>query len=303
MGRDIVVTGVLGAAAVLIIYIANRVIVLGHQYLRARGYEFEYARHTARAMLDDLEGTLTYGTVTIPRAATRRGPPWPELAHDGVLWDLDLEREGIALPEWAEPGADRVTLYGGASGSLGSDYGPPRGRGGWPDGDAGQGGPGSEPSGAPGPAPLQLPPGWSQEPLFPDFPDVPDDPATDETWARLMRAWGPEEARGDAETGPASQPMGSGLGREGEGATGTATRDREIGLWSPLRNTGRGGDRYYSTAAAPTRPPAAAAAGPGWAPTRLGTRFDAELAAQCSAWIREQNADVTGYLERLRSTR
>jgi len=53
---------------------------------------------------------------------------------DPLLWATDFDRCSVPgcvdcppatnLPSWADPEADRVTLYGGASGSMGADYGP-----------------------------------------------------------------------------------------------------------------------------------------------------------------------------------
>jgi len=299
MGKDgIVVAGVLGILAVIAIWRWADAILwaLGwpRRYLRARGYEHELARHTARALLDEIERPATYATVTIARAEVTGKPPWPdleplppdELGPLAAQWQSAIEAAGEPLPEWADPYADRVGAYGLNSGSSGSDYHggqfspwgkrpAPAGNG---TGDAGQGEPGSEPYGAPVPAPLILPPGWSQPALpFPGDPD-PDDPALDVTWARLVAAWDGAElpVRGD-------------------------DQDRDGGC-APTES--RPAARADVTSVLSPRPfkeatQALSALPPGWAPSKLGTRFDVELAAECARYAREQDADVTDYLERL----
>lgn len=65
---------------------------------------------------------------TLPVVEVEGKPPWLDELYDdyhpppSALTD---ERDYLAAaPAWAAPEADRVTLYGGASGSMGSDYGP-----------------------------------------------------------------------------------------------------------------------------------------------------------------------------------
>ena len=297
MARDVIAAGVLGVLAVIVIVLVNRAIVLGHRYLTARGYEFEYARHTAAAVRAELDAqTQTYGTVAY--APTRNSPPWPVL--EPAAWQSDIEASGGELPEWARPDADRVTAYGMESGSSGSDYHggalPAAAEGDRP--PPVTGGPGSEPYGVPGPVPLSAPlPGTLTSSLA---PFIGDDPAMDEKWDRLMAAWSREGSAGTPL--PAERPDSGAVerGREDEGSTGTATRETLTALGSPnpLGNTGRGGAVPVTAAAAPVPGDAAAAVSPGTG-SRLATRFDVELAAECARYIREQNKDVTEYLERL----
>lgn len=282
-GSGIIVAGVLGVLTVVAVAVWHepliRVLSWPRRYVRARGYEYELARHTAAGLRAELDQTLTYATVTIPRADVAGDPPW----EPAEPVDFDPRRYGLPLPEWADPYADRYSGYGGNSGSGGSDYHggelPAAAEGGRTQ-PAATGGPGSEPYGVTGPA------------THP-FGDVPEDPAQDETWARLMDAWQARPTAGSwARKGSAGIPQpardpnsGAGeRGREDDGSTGTATRALELGSPSPLGITGPGDAT------------AVASPGPG---SRLATRFDVELAAECARYIREQNRDVTDYLERL----
>ena len=63
--------------------------------------------------------------LTLPRAPVAGRPPWMAGFYDDqhpppATYDRTYL---AAAPVWAAPESDRVTLYGGASGSLGSDYG------------------------------------------------------------------------------------------------------------------------------------------------------------------------------------
>lgn len=292
MGRDIIAAGALGVLAVIVVTVWHETILWvaswPRRYVRARGYEHELARHTAAGLRAELDWTPTYATVTIPRADVAGEPPW----SPAEPVDYDPGRYGLPVPEWADPYADRYTGYGGNSGSGGSDYHggelPAAREGGRPPAVTGE--PGSESFGTPGPA------------TYP-FGDAPEDAALDETWARLERAWLEQEwaQPGSAGIPPPARDPDSGAverGREDDGSTGTATRARELGSLSPLGITGRGGVVPVTPAAAPGSRDATAVASPGPG-SRLGTRFDVELAAECAHFIREQDADVTGYLERL----
>jgi len=285
VGRDgSVVAGVLGVLAVVVIWRwADAVLwALGwpRRYLRARGYEHELARHTARALLEELERPATYATVTIPRAEVSGEPPWPVI--DGPEWD--------ALPEWAHPYADRSSAHGLNSGSSGSDYHggelPTAGEGGarrpMGMGTRAAGEPGSELYGAPVPAHPTVTLSYGEL----ELPVTERDAAIAETWARLSEAWASEGSAGIPQ--PARDPNSGAVerGREGDGATGTATR--ELAAWAP-----------ESARQAHPGPLDASSPAPGWAPSKLGTRFDVELAAECARYVREQDADVTDYLERL----
>ena len=246
MGRDILAAGLLGAAMVILITILfprlERVLTWPRHYARARGYEFEFARHTAAALRADLDA-LEPGAI-IPRAAVAGEPPW----KPAEPVDFDPGRYGLPVPEWADPYADRYSGYGGNSGSNGSDYGRGAEPGVWPT-LAGNGtGDGGRTSAITG-----------------------DDlgPLAD-TWARLEQAWA------DGTAAPS-------VILEGTAAASSPESDP---------NPGPGGD-------AGMVPSGAAPSGPAWAPTRLGTLFDAVLAAEASAYIQDQNRDVTEYLERL----
>ena len=228
MGRDIIAAGLLGICAVILVTLCHapleRALTWPRRYVRARGYELELARHTARAMLEELERVPDYRTATLERAEVAGDPPWPVLEP---RWQSDLERAGEELPGWAEPRADRVTAFGMESGSSGSDYGKAPGAWAVPadsgTGDTGRGG------------------GRGAEAYAPPLsaPTITGDdlgPLTD-TWVRLEQAWA------DGMAAPSVTLEG--------------------------------------------------------APTRLGTLFDAVLAAEVSAYIQDQNRDVTEYLERL----
>lgn len=247
MGRDIVVAGALGVLAVIAVTVWHRELIWlaswPRRYVRARGYEFELARHTAAGLRAELDALPTYATVTIPRADVAGEPPWEPA--DPV--DYDPGRYGLPRPEWADPYAPRYTGFGGNSGSSGSDY---------------HGG--------------ELPP------AAPPFGKAPEDAALDETWARLEQAWAQQGSAGIPQ--PARDPNSGAeeRGREDDRSTGTATREHGLGSLSPLGNPGE----------------ATAVASPG-PRSRLATRFDVELAAECARFIRDQNADVTDYLERL----
>lgn len=309
MGRDgIVVAGVLGVLSVLIVWRWPEPILAlltwPRRYVRARGYEFELARHTAAGLRAELDATghgpVTYGTVAY--APVSGEPPWPlEVSHgkprDYALertlaeprWLSDMEAAGEPVPAWAAPDADRSSAYGLNSGSSGSDYHggelPTAGEGGACRplkalGTRAAGGPGSEPYGVTGPA------------------TYPDDPALDETWARLEKAWAQESSAGIPQ--PARDPNFGAVerGREDDGSTGTATRELALGSPIPLGSTGAGGAVPVTPGSAPGSRDAAAVASPGPG-SRLATRFDVELAAQCARWIREQDRDTWAYLERL----
>lgn len=283
MGRDVIVAT--GAAAVLVVGLVyfwpeiSWALRWPRRYYWARAYDRDRAAHTALAVAvrADLD------TMTIPRAEVAGAPPW-DMLDDPTLWQSDLERDGRPLPAWADPGADRVSLFGLNSGSAGSDYGggvSPRGR--WPGpagngtGDPGRGAPGSEPSGAPGPAPLDLPPGWSQPQLPFDDPDGRDARKFDDTWDRLVNAWG-----------------------GGLGAPSPDPRSKDAPS-SPAKSGPAVGQPPAGPGSEPTRPPdpAVVVSGAGWAPTRLGTRFDAELAADVSKMIRDMDRECSAYLDDL----
>lgn len=270
MGRDILAAGLLGAAMVILITILfprlERVLTWPRHYARARGYEFEFARHTAAALRAELDA-LEPGAI-IPRADVAGEPPW----KPAEPVDFDPGRYGLPVPEWADPYADRYTGYGGNSGSNGSDYGRGAEPGVWPT-PAGNGtGDGGRTSAITG-----------------------DDlgPLAD-TWARLEQAWADGTAAPSVileGTAAASSPES---GRQGPAAllSGLVASDDQPPAPGSDPNPGPGGD-------AGMVPSGAAPSGPAWAPTRLGTLFDAVLAAEASAYIQDQNRDVTEYLERL----
>lgn len=193
MGRDILA----GVAMGLLVAAVLWAVELVRRYIRAKGYELAGAQHAARQALAaaDSYGYGSVGSMTL-EDETRF---FTELA--APVWQSDLEREGVPLPAWAAPEAQRDTTYGVNTGD--GDQLPP----------------------------LNLPPGWPRPALFPDRldPDGPGDPDLDEKWDRLVAAW--EED--------------------------------------------------------------------GWQPTKLGTQFDADLAAEVAAWLREQDQDAARYLDRL----
>ena len=294
MGRDILAAGMLGALAVIVITFCHPWIVRAatwpRRYLRARGYELEQARHTYAALLGELERPQTYATVTIPRAQTAGDPPWPELEDEtgyyASLPDWDPLSTHGALPDWAEPGADRVTAFGINSGSSGSDYGKTPPRGAWPapaddgTGDAGRvmRGRGPEACGPPAPAPA-MPENRGPEHFGISGEDL--GPLT-ATWDRLLTAW-------------ADDPAAPSVTLEGTNAASSPEP-----VTAGQLSTGPGRDPMPGPDGdAGTLPRGAAPSGPGWAPTRLGTLFDAVMAAEVSAYIQDQNRDVTLYLERL----
>lgn len=289
-GSGIIVAGVAGVLAVVAVAVWHerivRVLSWPRRYVRARGYEFELARHTAAGLRAELDAG-TYGTVTygfVDYATTRNGPPWPLEPR----WQSDMEAAGEPLPDWARPDGDRSSAYGLNSGSSGSDYHGgelPAAAGGGRTPPAATGGPGSEPYGVTGPA------------THP-FGDAPEDVALTKTWARLEQAWAQQSSAGIPP--PARDPnSGAGeRGREDDGSTGTATRELALGSPDPLGITGRGGAVPVTPAAAPGPRDATAVASPEPG-SRLVTRFDVELAAECARFIREQDKDVTVYLERL----
>lgn len=108
-----------------------------------------------------------------------------------------------------------------------------------------------------------------------------------------------------AEDGRAPSAMG-GPGPEPYGVTGPAPRpfwdapeDTALAeTWARLEQAWTGHGEIASVplvaTPGPGGAPAAAPPGPG---SRLATRFDVELAAECARFIREQNSDVTDYLE------
>lgn len=274
MGRDIVETGLLGILAVVLVMAGYGLVVLATRYRRGRGYELEHARHTY--------GTETYATVTIPRASVAGRPPWAELeplpaplpADLEPRWASDMERAGEPLPAWADPEADRVTAFGMGSGSSGSDYGKTPPRGAWPapadngTGDAGRvtRGRGSEAYGPPAPAPASP---WADD----------EDGPLGKTWARLEQAWA------DGTGAPSADP----------GSKDAPTSPVAAGVVPVTGRPGPGNSHGPGGVLAA----AAASPGPGWAPTKLGTLFDAVMAAEVSAYIQDQNRDVTEYLEQL----
>lgn len=280
MGNDILAAGALGVLAVLVCWLGHDLIVRvcgwPRRYVRARGYELERAQHAARQEWAELERAQRGGVGSMDLAE--------ETAYYASLPEWDPQSRRGALPAWAEPAADRFVGFGGASGSMGSDYGHGLPLEGWPapgSGDHGHAGgaPGSEPSGVPGPAPLDLPPGWSQPALpFPDRPgDMPDDPAQDDTWARILEAWGDGMGAPSSDPGTADAPTSPPAGR-GDG------HRRPVGR-APAKATGA--------------PAAVPVAGGGWEPVPPGIAFDACLAGQVARWIRDMDRDVANYLERL----
>lgn len=266
MGRDIIAAGVLGICAVIVVTIWHEAIIWvmswPRRYLRARGYELEQARHTYAAMLAELEPVPDYRTAVLPRADVNGDPPWPELEP---VWQSDLEREGRPLPGWADPEADRVTAFGMGAGSSGSDYRTPR-PGAWAvPADHGTGDTARDMFGR------------GSEAYGPPAPapTIPDDRAQDDTWARLIEAW-------------ADDPAAASATLEGTAAASSP---------GPVA----GDDRHPGPGRDPIPAPVGSIVphGPGWAPSRLGTLFDAVLAAEVSAYMQDQNRDVTAYLERL----
>lgn len=285
MGRDIITAGVLGICAVIVVVYCHpwieRAASWPRRYVRARGYEFELARHTAAGIRAELED---YTTKVIDRAEVAGDPPWPELEPV----DYDPSRYGLPLPDWAAPEADRVTLYGGNSGSSGSEYGlrAPR-PGAWPvpadngTGDTGHdSGRGSEACGLTAPAPTL----------------TGDDlgPKTG-SWVRLMDAWTDGTAAPSVTlegTNAASAPESSPEGFAVLPAGRLAGDDQRAG---PVCDPNPGaGDVIEPPSGSGAAPPA-----PAWESSRLGTRFDAELAAEVSAYIRAQDQEVTAYLAHL----
>jgi hypothetical protein len=263
MGDPVLIAGAAGVIVVIITaWLGPKFAAWLERYHRAHGYEAGFARHVLNAgpgkdLDPELCATVTYGTVSY--APVSGTPPWPLTEP---VWQSDLERAGKPVPGWADPAADRVGAYGLNSGSSGSDY-----HGGELPAAAGTGrrrptGMGTPARGVAG-SEAYGPPGQPPPKTWDDA-----DPALDDTWARLLEAWGdgpaaPSPATGDTEA--ASSP-------------GTVVAD------APAIP---GGARSAPGPADGQPPP-----GPGWAPSKLGTRFDVELAADAAAYMRAQNRDV-----------